>query len=527
MNTALRKTTRPPAGTGPAVEQIVIGKDILELVSSSMYVDPMTVYREYIQNAADAIDLARADGLIPGDQPGVVAIAFDTPSRTVRIRDNGAGVPWGRFVRTLTGLGGSAKRGTQARGFRGVGRLAGLGYAQELVFRSRVAGEAEVSELRWDCRRLKALLRSSEFAGGVADLITQVVTVARIPAGVEPQRFFEVELRGIVRLRSDRLMTPAAVAEYLSQVAPVPFSPEFSFGAEISSAIRAAMQPVDLHIHVAGAETPLYRPHRDTFDAGGGRTLAYESVEIRQVPDMDGAPAALAWVLHHPYEGAIPVANLVKGLRLRSGDVQVGDGAVLEELFAEQRFNAWSVGEVHVLDRRIVPNGRRDDFEQNAHLNNLMNQLAPLAREVSKRCRSNSIRRNWVRRFQLGEAAVQETIDALAQGSIRAVERDTVAGTATTTLAELDRIAAMPLLAGEEGEALASAAVTLRSALEANAAPRASDDSPFATLPPAERASYERMIELIYECSVNRVAARKLIDRITAKVTVAHQLEPG
>lgn len=28
-----------------------------------------------------------------------------------------------------------------------------------------------------------------------------------------------------------------------------------------------------------------------------------------------------------------------------------------------------------------------------------------------------------------------------------------------------------------------------------------------------------RMFELIYECSVNRVAARKLIDRITAKVT--------
>ncbi|HEX8486761.1 ATP-binding protein [Sphingomonas sp.] len=522
MSTALRKTTRPPAGVAPELEKIVIGKDILELVSSSMYVDPMTVYREYVQNAADAVDLARTDGLIPADEPGVVAIAFETPSRTVRIRDNGAGVPWDRFVRTLTGLGGSAKRGTQARGFRGVGRLAGLGYAQELVFRSRVAGEGEVSELRWDCRRLKALLRSTEFSGGVADLIAQVVTVARIPADDEPERFFEVELRGIVRLRSDRLMTPAAVAEYLSQVAPVPFSPDFSFGTEISSAMRAAMQPANLHIHVNGTETPLYRPHRDTFDAGGGRMLAYEGVEIRQVPDMDGAPAALAWVLHHPYEGAIPVANLVKGLRLRSGDVQVGGGAVLEELFAEQRFNAWSVGEVHVLDRRIVPNGRRDDFEQNAHLNNLINQLAPLAREISRRCRSNSIRRNWVRRFQLGEAAVQETIDALAQGSIGAAERDTVARMASTTLAELDRIAAMPLLDGEEREALTSAAATLRSALEANAAPRTFDDSPFAMLPRAERTSYERMFELIYECSVNRVAARKLIDRITAKVTAAH-----
>jgi len=38
---------------------VVVGKDVLELVSSAMYVDPMTIYREYIQNAANAIDEAR------------------------------------------------------------------------------------------------------------------------------------------------------------------------------------------------------------------------------------------------------------------------------------------------------------------------------------------------------------------------------------------------------------------------------------------------------------------------------------
>ena len=37
---------------------------MLELVSSAMYVDPLTVYREYIQNAADAVDSARAAGLL-------------------------------------------------------------------------------------------------------------------------------------------------------------------------------------------------------------------------------------------------------------------------------------------------------------------------------------------------------------------------------------------------------------------------------------------------------------------------------
>ncbi len=45
-------------------ERIAIGKDVLELLSTSMYVDPMTVYREYVQNAADAIDDARSAKLL-------------------------------------------------------------------------------------------------------------------------------------------------------------------------------------------------------------------------------------------------------------------------------------------------------------------------------------------------------------------------------------------------------------------------------------------------------------------------------
>ena len=43
-------------------EDIVVGKDILELLGSAMYADPMNVYREYIQNAVDAVDEAEAAG---------------------------------------------------------------------------------------------------------------------------------------------------------------------------------------------------------------------------------------------------------------------------------------------------------------------------------------------------------------------------------------------------------------------------------------------------------------------------------
>src|SRR6202034_3792109 len=96
-----------------------------------------------------------------------------------RIRDNGTGVSKSAFAKTLVALGASRKRGTKARGFRGVGRLAGLGYCQELIFRSRFDGEREINEMRWDCRRLKAILRDSTFSDNVEGLIREVVRVHR------------------------------------------------------------------------------------------------------------------------------------------------------------------------------------------------------------------------------------------------------------------------------------------------------------------------------------------------------------
>ena len=45
-------------------KQITVGKDILELLTSGMYLDPLTIYREYIQNCADSIEKAVNKGLL-------------------------------------------------------------------------------------------------------------------------------------------------------------------------------------------------------------------------------------------------------------------------------------------------------------------------------------------------------------------------------------------------------------------------------------------------------------------------------
>src|SRR5579872_3062802 len=107
-------------------EPIFVGKDVLELLSSSMYVDPLSMYREYIQNAADAYDQVRDEE--SSEAEGRVDIQIDPKERSIVITDLGYGLEEQAFYQRLTSIGGSRKRGSGARGFRGVGRLAGLAY---------------------------------------------------------------------------------------------------------------------------------------------------------------------------------------------------------------------------------------------------------------------------------------------------------------------------------------------------------------------------------------------------------------
>src|SRR2546427_9683913 len=97
---------------GPDVEisdDIVIGKDILDLLTGAMYVDPLSIFREYIQNSADAIQEARDAGLYSATKPAWIKMHVNSKERSVTILDNGIGVPQKDFVRRLTAIGASRK----------------------------------------------------------------------------------------------------------------------------------------------------------------------------------------------------------------------------------------------------------------------------------------------------------------------------------------------------------------------------------------------------------------------------------
>ena len=99
--------------------EVLVGKDVLELLSSSMYVNPLMIFREYVQNATDAIDDATKVGLLASIADGRIEINLDHIDRRVVIRDNGIGLSNAEFPMRMLSFGASAKRGTDARGVSG------------------------------------------------------------------------------------------------------------------------------------------------------------------------------------------------------------------------------------------------------------------------------------------------------------------------------------------------------------------------------------------------------------------------
>lgn len=497
----------------PTARDVRVGKDLLELVSSAMYVEPLTAYREYLQNAADSIDEARRVGILAADEPGTVRIFLDQAARTVRIRDNGAAIPSAEVVDRLLALGGSGKRGTEARGFRGVGRLAALGYAQHLTFRARSQGEDVVTEVTWDGRRLRSALANADL-GDLASVVAAVVDVRTLRADDEENRFFEVEIGRVVRQRGDRLLDPVAVEAYLSQVAPVPFATEFRHGQAIADAVRAVGPLGELQVTINGGEA-IVRPHRDVIPLGGSDTEIHE-LALMELPGVDGGLAAVGWFAHHEYKGAIPASALVKGVRVRVGNTQVGDHTILEQIFPESRFNAWTVGEVHVLDRRIVPNGRRDEFEANTHYANLVNQLSPVGRDVARRCRTSSNLRSKLRDFELAAGEAGDRLAIIKQGAMSAGAHAAEIGKVHQLVARMRR--ALETEGVEEGprQQMRDRIAEVEAELERVGEGAATD--PLDLVAEGERETYRQVFNLIYECSANRVAAKSLVDRIIQRL---------
>lgn len=495
--------------------QVFIGKDILELLSTSMYVEPLSLYREYVQNSADSVETNK--GLVPDTSlPHDVQITIDRQQRSIRITDRGLGLSQSEFYRKLTSIGGSSKRGTKARGFRGVGRLAGLAFCQELIFRTRPSGSNQIHELKWDTRKVRTLLRAADLRMDLATIVAESVETRSVKVNSGPNHFFEVELRNVVRHRDDRLLNAVEVSNYLSQVAPVAFHPEFAFGTKITAFLNEvglALHPLSVNIEGEGL---VFRPHRDVISSAG-KLVRMHDLETFQTLDREENISAVSWILHHDYVGSLSKATLVNGWRYRSGDIQVGDNELLEDLFPETRFNGWTVAETHVLDRKIVPNGRRDDYEHSAYYSDLQTRLTPFARDIAHRCRISSITRNAAQKLAFDLGRCEEKLAIALKPRTPSFVASSLKGEIALALPAIEKAAAKTVFDNADGQELRSRLRTLLNRLGQLSIENGKTDA-LSDFPTVQRGVIRQIIEAIHVIEGQTEDADKLVGKILSRL---------
>jgi hypothetical protein len=493
-------------------EQILIGKDILDLLTGAMYVDPLSIYREYVQNAADAIEEARRNGLYTSHEMGRIDLHIDLCNREIRLGDNGVSIPQSEFLPRLLAIGLSAKRGKHLRGFRGIGRLAGLAYCQELAFRGRAGGYEPVTEVCFDARKLRDLLNSHDNVHDLQTAVSEIATVNRTTAVSRPKRFFEVELRKIVRIKNDILLNPEAIHAYLSQVAPVPFQKEFEYAERIEKFLskHGVGEPVELIIN---RTTAVRRPHQQYFELRPKITDRFHGIQFFEIPGTDAGIDVVGWILDHSYLGAFPRNLHIGGLRLRTGNLQVGESDILADLFTEPRFNSWSVGEFHIINDKLLPNGRRDDFEHSAAYVNVQSHIAKFAADISKICRTRSASRNLIKSTAQKLQKIEKDLATLRaipwQFPFRQKHEKTLAESIRKHETSIDK----RFPPGSDKEAALKKVGELAKTLE-RAAAATSKSSILSRLTPIKRNAYSEVLSMIYEVSADLSAANDYVNKV-------------
>lgn len=370
--------------------ELIIGKYTLESLTNGMYASPLDLYREYIQNAVDSFDEAVNQGLIIPHKLRI-DITIDPEARCVIIHDNGCGIKSDIASSALLDIGNSRKSNHSFRGFRGIGRLAGLSYCNKLTFRTSYQGEETSSVIEFDAKLLKELLiPGASDNATVEDVIDQIATV-RIEKEIANRRYFEVILDGVW---DDAGLTDiTAIQDYLVQHAPLHYSSEFKWGRTIEEKLRMnGFKTPQYHIFLNKKE--LFKPYEDTFLSDRVKRHCDIIQDICIETFFRGETlSAILWYAKTNYYGTI-IDNLIKGIRIRQGNILIGDKSSCNSLFKEERFNGWMIGELHIIDKDIIANSRRDGFEKNAVYYELMEKLREWALGVSKEIRHVSYERS-------------------------------------------------------------------------------------------------------------------------------------
>lgn len=425
-----------------AEEIVQVGKYTLESLTTGMYSDPKIVYREYIQNSVDSLEHAVSLGML--EQQGMrIDIIVNADESYISIKDNGTGISAAEAAQTLMNVGSSKKRNANNRGFRGIGRLGGMSYCNTLVFTTSAENEKVKTVVSFDCKKLRHLLVPGEYEDmSLSAVLEEITTIETFPEK-EEKHYLCVEMVDVNGF-SDLLDIDAA-RSYISQVAPLPYqSRHFIYTSQLKSYLSDNGYIVEeFPIFVGENESdlePVYKPNKSRFRSDRGKRTVDEISSMKYFNvTVDGELYALGWCGNCGWYGFLSEKE-ISGFRVRKGNILIGDSHTMNAIFKEARFNGWTQGEIFIVTDKLIPNARRDDFEQNDAYYKFMEALSnSVGTEIARTIREASLTRNNPNAKALREIErkIGEASTAVAEGFNSTVDKEKMVTALTESAASL------------------------------------------------------------------------------------------
>lgn len=345
----------------------IIGKNVIESLTTGMYENPLFVYREYIQNAADAVDHAVKAGVLQKGEE-IIVVRIKREQREIIIEDNALGIQSDKAFSILRNIAQSTKHKGVDKGFRGIGRLGGLAYCQKLVFETSYKGEDVKSIVTWNAEKLQELINDTDDKSSGEEVV-KLVTTYESKKEDKGEHYFKVIMEDITL---DDLLNIDEVTDYLQMVAPVDIDSSFLYKKKIQKYMEEHQLSVDIY-NIYINDDQIFKPYKSkiyTTDKGNKKTTGeVYGVNFLYRENSQGEPLFWGWYSMTTLVGQIPSGNLARGIRLRSANIQIGDSEICKKFFIntnDQRFSFYFFGELHALNGKLTPNSRRDYFEDNA-----------------------------------------------------------------------------------------------------------------------------------------------------------------
>jgi len=338
-----------------------IGKDQMRQYMGGLYENSMVIFREYLQNACDAVEQAFQSGLIKSRRDANIAVTVDQFNKRIIIHDIGIGIARENIAPYLVDVASSQKFNKHLVGRHGIGRLNGANYCDRIIYETSYSGEPFKSTLVWDVKEAKRLCADDTVEMDTPAIIDKVTNLEPEESEASDAHYCKVILENV---NDPQLMDDQAVREYISEIVSVDYSLEFKENA-LSSALDLSINAGyekrfdSLWVYkITVNEVPVEKTYRSEYnDKHLGVLQCFTLID-------DKTQEELAWGWFALNRTAEQLNDLpFSYIRARHHNFQIGGKELLNQYHKGTTAPAYSVGELHITHPDINPTATRDGIE--------------------------------------------------------------------------------------------------------------------------------------------------------------------